>query len=185
MTAGTLSTGTAVMGVDMSLTATGICVITDGTVTEIDTIKSKPGDRTLTGRDTRAAAILAQIDAVARNHAVGYLVVEAPAYSRDKAVWDRAGLWWRLITRLLAAGMPVTEVVPTHRAMFATGRGNAGKADVAVGVSKLWPEVDFRGDDQADALVLASMGAVHLGHPVPFRVTVKHRDVIDRVKGWV
>jgi hypothetical protein len=55
------------------------------------------------------------------------------------------------------------------------------KADVAMAAARMWPDVQIRGNDQADALVLASAGAVLLALPVPFDVTQYRRDALAKL----
>lgn len=92
--------------------------------------------------------------------------------SHGGSPWDRAGLWWRIVHRLLGADIPVAVCPPTVRAKWATGVGGgpkATKALVAVAVARLWPDVDAASDDEWDALAMASLGAQHLGLDVPTR----------------
>lgn len=71
----------------------------------------------------------------------------------------RHGLWKR--------GILYVDVPPTCRAKFATGKGNAGKAEVVSAVSArtglVWSGKGA--EDQCDAWVLQEMGLTHLGHP--------------------
>jgi Holliday junction resolvasome RuvABC endonuclease subunit len=97
------------------------------------------------------------------------VVIEGPSYgsSVSASAWDRAGLWWFLAAQFLRRGIPAAVVPPRNRAKWVTGNGNADKVAVRDAVMKLWaplwaPTGPFD-DNQADALVLASMGAQYLG----------------------
>ena len=57
-------------------------------------------------------------------------------------------------------------MTPTARAKYGTGKGNAAKDAVLAAVIRRYPAVDVTGNDEADALILAAMGARHLGIPL-------------------
>lgn len=95
------------------------------------------------------------------------VVVEQPAFSRSTgSMHDRSGLWWLAVAKLRSLDRPVVEVTPTARAKYATGKGNAGKDAVLAAVVRRYPDVEVTGNDEADALVLAAMGARWAGHPI-------------------
>jgi crossover junction endodeoxyribonuclease RuvC len=78
----------------------------------------------------------------------------------------RAGMWHIVMEEIDAGGTPWAEVPPTTLKKYATGRGNAGKDEVLAAVIRRFPTIEVRGNDEADALVLAAMGADHLGAPM-------------------
>jgi Holliday junction resolvasome RuvABC endonuclease subunit len=92
-------------------------------------------------------------------------VIEGPSYGSavSAAAWDRAGLWWLIVTRLNRRGIAVAVVPPSSRAKWATGNGLAGKAAVLAAIGRLWSAQGWTGNhtdhNEGDALVLASMGA--------------------------
>lgn len=149
---------TVVVGVDPSLTATGIAGAGHALCWAITHPSKGHNADTLAERDKRLARIT---DTVAE-HASGarLVVIEGPALSRGagSSTWDRAGLWWRIVHRLHAAEIPVAVCPPSTRCKWATGRGNADKAAVAVAVARMWPAATLDDDNQADALALATMG---------------------------
>jgi crossover junction endodeoxyribonuclease RuvC len=167
-----------VIGIDPSLTATGLATITNGQAhTHTITSTGKKTD-TLTDRDTRLAHIVEEITSN-----LGWcdlVVIEGPAIARNTgSTWDRAGLWWRIVHRLHGRDIPVAICPPTVRAKWAAGRGNADKAAVAVAVARLWPAVELDDDNQADALALATIGAQHVGATT---ITLqRHRDALNSV----
>lgn len=170
-----------ISGLDLSLTATGIATIDDGQLTFCDCVRSSgQKDATLADRTRRLFRLRNLILDNVRDSDI--VVIEGPAFSRNNSgTWDRAGLWWLVVGGLDHLGIPVVEVPPTTRAKWATDRGNAGKTDVAVAVSKLWTDVEIRDDNQADALVLASIGAVYLRQPVQFRILERHRLAMSKL----
>lgn len=164
-----------VLGLDLSLTSTGRATVhpdnTPPTTTAIgsDAAGNDYADRwvrliTMTDRILWPAPFDTQPELPT------LAVLEGPSYgSHNGQVHDRAGLWWRVLSELFDHDVPVAVVAPTTRAKWATGRGNAGKSEVAVAVARLWPDHDARTDDEWDALALATMGAQHLGWNMPSR----------------
>lgn len=170
---------TVVIGLDLSLTATGYARI-DGPTATVGTIRSTghKGD-TLAQRVQRirrlAADILAHIDDP------DLVVIEAPAFSSTTgSVWDRAGLWHQVVDHLDIHGHPYVEIAPTRVKKFATGKGNADKTAVAAGMTRMWPNVEPGNDNEFDALALASLGTIHLGGDT-FDVLARHREVVDAI----
>lgn len=160
-----------IVGLDLSLTATGMACVDDtvGIVT-VDTtiVKTRPDNGTLKGRSSRLEGISAAVMSFCK--AATLVVIESPSYSSGgRGTWDRAGLWWWVVSVLLLTDTSVVEVSPKSRAKWATDSGNSGKNAVAVAIGRLWPEVQLRDDNDSDALVLATMGAQLLGMNVPAR----------------
>jgi crossover junction endodeoxyribonuclease RuvC len=137
------------VGLDLSLTSTGVAVATpNGAIT--DRITSKPVPNA--------------------THA-DLVIIEGPSYgSTTPHQHDRAGLWWLVVADLRNLAYQVVEVPPSTRMRYATGRGNANKDDVLSAVIRRYPHVDVNGNDEADALILAAMGARHLGLPLEGKV---------------
>ncbi len=153
-----------VVGVDLSLTSTGIAR-TDG---HLDRIRTAGG----ANADLRARWI--RLNKLARDvHAAipdctDLIVLEAPSLGvgRQRGTHDRSGLWWLVVDSAMRRQIPIAEVPPALRCRYATGRGNAGKDEVLAAVVRRFADWDVTGNDVADALVLAAMGADHLGHPI-------------------
>jgi crossover junction endodeoxyribonuclease RuvC len=150
-----------VVGIDLSLTASGIAAIDDtvGIVTVATTVlKSKPDTGTLASRHKRLETIAAGVIGFAGN--AHLVLIEGPSYaSGGRGTWDRAGLWWWVVSILNLTGVALIEVPPKTRAKWATDKGNAGKSAVAVAMGRMWPEVSLTDDNDSDALALASIGA--------------------------
>ena len=79
------------------------------------------------------------------------------------------------------AGVPVLPVPPSCRAKYATGKGNAGKDEVLLAVARRYPHAPVGGNDEADALVLAAMGARLLGEPVEDSLPKAHLDALAKL----
>lgn len=176
---------TSIVGIDMSLTSTGLARVTYGagqwvTETHSRTSKGKLKD-TITMRHARIRGIASDVHEWASGAALA--VIEGPSFgSRGGSPVDRYGLWWRVVGRLVDAEIPVVVCPPQTRAKFASGRGNDDKAAVAVAVSKMWPDAEIANSDEADALALGSAGACLLGLPVPFPVTKYRTDSLGAMQ---
>lgn len=191
-----------VVGLDLSLTSTGYAhihhtpnqttAVTLKTITSSPTPKprdtnGKPQPQTLTDRETRLTKLRATIVGLCRD--ADLICIEGPSFASNNAgTWDRSGLWWLIVTGLARIGVPVCEVAPNTVKKFACDKGNGSKTDVAAGITRMWPEQYPHGDDQHDALALASIGLV-LAVPrvtadqdgMPFRVLERHRQAIAKV----
>lgn len=154
-----------ILGVDVSLTATGLCrFYEDGRATTgVVTSAGRRGD-TIAQRADRLATIRQQVALHAPYSRLPVLaVVEGPSFgSAGGSAWDRAGLWWAIVARLHHHQVPVAIVAPTTRAKWATNHGNADKAAVASALTRRY-SIEFPSDDEADAGALALMGAHRLG----------------------
>lgn len=156
-----------IIGIDPSLTATGIAV-TDTTTGSIytDTITTKNSGNGIHERLIRFGAIGARLIDHLPNHQA-LAVIEGPAYASNGAgTWDRAGLWWTITRVLDAYEIPTIEVPPATRARYATGRGNASKDEVLIAAVRRYPQADITDNNQADAVILAAIGARLTGAPI-------------------
>ena len=183
-----------IIGIDPSLTGTGIARVdtNDRLVADVWTIATKgKAGADLTDRWERLDDIKGQV----WNAVHGYgpdgnlhpqqakadlVVIEQPAFSRTQgSQHDRSGLWWLILDELMET-TDVAEVTPTARAKYATGKGNAGKDTVLLEVARRFPHVPVTDNNQADALVLAAMGADHHGTPL-VELPKVHREALDKV----
>lgn len=161
---------TRVVGVDLSLTSTGLADA-DGCTDRMRTKPDKGADALLDNLNRIANITRAVMDFAAfgeDEQQAALVVVEGPAFSRGAMGGQhvRAGLWWTVAAGLTARTMRVLVVPPSTRAMYATGRGNAGKDEVLAAAIKRYPHHDITGNDVADAVILAAIGARLLGHPI-------------------
>ncbi|MEV8623374.1 hypothetical protein [Streptomyces sp. NPDC051079] len=157
MTITTTGTRPLVVGLDLSLTSTGIAG-TDWA----DVIKPR------TRGHQRMSWLLMEI--LDRVKAADLIVVEGPSYKHggEAGAHERAGMWWLVTHALWRRDMPVAVCPPAQRAMYATGKGNAGKGEVRDGVQQYFG-VACEGAgryDKADAVSMACLGAAWLGYPV-------------------
>lgn len=172
-----------ITGLDLSLTSTGVCRIElepgvlgpSPVIVTTRRIESKPTkDPTLAQRSTRLRKIAGDVTGLCAGSDL--VCVEGPTYaSTTGAAHDRAGLWWLIVGRLTGAGLNVVEIPPSNLKTYATGRGNSGKDQVLAAVVMRYQHlVEVTGNDVADAVVLASMGARWIGQPVEESLPATH-----------
>ena len=144
-----------VVGLDLSLTSTGICI--DGVAESLTS--THVGVKRLADIGSQVCERVFALDDPA-------VCVEGYSFgsrnSQAHAIGELGG-----VVRLLLweYQVPVVEIPPTCRAKFATGRGNAGKDEVVSAISArtgiVWAG---RGaNDRCDAWILEEMGRVHFG----------------------
>jgi Holliday junction resolvasome RuvABC endonuclease subunit len=171
-----------VVGIDPSLTRTGVATLDAGRPTGLRSVGW--GGRDSATFAERSERIVAQCRHVLTlvTPAAELIVIEGPAYaSKTGHFFDRGGLWWGLFAGLHARGVPIAVTTPATLKMWATGRGNAEKQDVHAAVKRRWPDIRVRNADEADALVCAEIGAAAAGDPLPFLVTDRHRTNMAKV----
>ncbi|AMS03056.1 RuvC-like resolvase [Gordonia phage Leonard] len=197
-----------ILGVDPSLTASGLAKLTIDNTTVLgdglsdeqhaqlcqvqtttvhstpnlkDPITKAPLPNQMRLRVQRLVAVRRQILRAAQGCDI-VLVEElfASNNSTQASLMDRSHLAGSLCEHLYAAGIPCIVVHNKRVKKFATDNGNADKTAVAVGMSKLWGDrVTPHGDDEFDALALATMGGIRLArHRLPIRVLEHHLHVV-------
>lgn len=172
-----------IIGIDPSLTATGIARI-DQADPDIETwTVTSSGRKTATihERAHRLQSLTQQISAACTNATL--VVIEYPTLSqvRQGGHLDRHGLWWLLVTHLITNHIPVAVVTASGRAKYATGRGNAGKDEVMLAVARRYLNAIPANNNEADALILAAMGARHTGHPIEEHLPKTHLAAMDAI----
>lgn len=136
-----------IVGVDASLTSTGVAVAVNGGYWT-DTIQSKKrGAERLIEIRKRIRDVVKKADLVA---------LEGYAFARPNQAHQIGELGGVLRVLLAEMSVPWVEVAPAAVKKFATGKGNAKKEQVAVGVYKKWGK-EFGTNDEADAFVLAKI----------------------------
>ncbi|MEW2393124.1 hypothetical protein AB0933_32660 [Streptomyces venezuelae] len=174
--------GPHVIGIDPSLTATGIAS-THGWCDVIGHAKrtKDPGITQLPhlGRLNALRALLNDILTTIAHPDLA--VMELPAVSRSGGgAHERGWLWWQLYARLTSRGIPVGLLSPNQRAQYATGKGNAGKGAVVDAVARRFPAWTTDGNDNAaDAVTLMAAGRDWLGHPIT-DLPKTHRAALDK-----
>lgn len=152
-----------VVGLDLSITATGI----SDQLGECSTCggPSKLGDR-------RLAAITSAIEEMLTVHGevcdrferVDLVVIEdIPTHAHGAGITGMVHGAVRL--RLLDWAIPYVLVPPASLKKYATGKGNASKADMAVALYKR-AGLELADDNQVDAWWLRALGLQLLGDPI-------------------
>lgn len=189
-----MSPANVVVGIDASLTKTGIGVVaSDGTAVGKHLTHDRPVEKAKRARygmtDTptlleRRDCIVRAANQVANNALSATLAVvydpTGSALSMGAARQDGPGYWWEVVAGLLKQNIPVARVMDKSVRKAITGSGEHGsreanKVATALAVRKLYPTVDIASDDVADALAAAHLGAVALGWKVP--TLARHHDV--------
>lgn len=154
-----------IVGLDLSLASTGVARI-ENSVATVTRVTSRP---TVNDSSRERVRRLTRIVAFLRTEVPcgSTVAVEGPAFgSNDPGAHMRAGLWWMVCEMLETRGCDVYVIAPSTLKKYATGRGNAKKDEVLAAVIRRYSDVDVKGNDESDALVLAAMCARHLGHPI-------------------
>lgn len=173
--------GPTVIGLDTSLTATGIASSSGWCDTVGYTDKKNPITK-LPHQQRLAALTRLKADITLAIGTPDLIVMELPAPSRaGGGGHERAWLWWELYRWITRHGIPLALVAPNQRALYATGKGTADKRKVIEQVTRRWPDWDTDGDDnRADAVVLMAAGRDWCGCPVG-AVPQSQRSVLDRI----
>ncbi len=165
-----------IVGIDPSLTGTGIVVLRGGEVELAETIKTKSSVSLI----NRVSVIYRTIANILEETTPSLIVIEGFSYgSRGRAVFDIAYLGWRIREELERIrkqnGIPWMNIPPAQLKKFATGKGTANKEVIMQQVYKRW---GFEASDNniADAFVLAQIGRACLGHIE--RLTTFQEDVL-------
>lgn len=152
-----------VVGLDLSLTATGIA-LADGTAITAKSAHLRGEPRLVWVRRQVAKAVgLAPTRDGSTLDRPTVVVIEAPAFmaksSHQFSLGQLAGV---VKVMLYEAHVPYVEVVNQRIKTLATGRGNAPKPEV---LKAAWQRLGYEGtdDNQADALWLRQLGLLALG----------------------
>jgi crossover junction endodeoxyribonuclease RuvC len=110
------------------------------------------------------------------------VAVEGLAFdARSTSATERAHLWWLVVHGIARTGTPLVVPTATQVKKWATGRGVGNKTVVGIAAGRMWPDVEIRDDNEADALVLATIGAQLLDGPLPCDVTAYRREVAGKL----
>ncbi len=168
-----------VVGLDLSLTATGVAYSDDS----VGTIKTRATDR-----DRRLGQIRQHLAATIRgpkltdwssSPAALVVIEDLPTHAKSAGI---TGMVHGIARELLSsADVPYALVPPATLKKYATGRGNADKTAMAIAALKRGDR-EFADDNQCDAWWLRVMGLDHLGRP-PLSMPATHRAALAKV-GW-
>lgn len=148
--------GISIIGLDLSLTGTGICVY----YIPADASDLKPCIETnrlendLTGPER---LIFIREKVVESCRGAELVCLENYAFGRPNQAHQVGELGGVVRVALHEAGIKYVEVTPNQLKKFATGKGGAKKEEVMLGVYKKWQK-EFPSNDETDAFVLAKIG---------------------------
>lgn len=169
MTAVTDTRTVRVVGLDLSMTATGIVDIFE----QASTVKTKAvGDRRLVDITNACLAASCLADVA--------VIEDLPTHAKSAGITGM--VHGAVRAALIVANVPYVLVTPASVKKFATGKGNAGKPEMAVALFKR-AGVELADDNQVDAWWLRAMALEQYGQPcVP--VPAAQRAALAAVKGW-
>lgn len=159
-----------VVGLDLSLTATGIARC-DGWTETIKT-RTEDGDRRLT-------VIRDHIRSIAHTPLAELAVIEdLPKHAHGAGITGMVQGTARVA--LADLGVPYVLIIPSVLKQYATGKGNATKPDMRMALYQR-ATLDLRDDNQVDAWWLRAMALDHYGQPV-VQVPQSHRAALTKVQ---
>lgn len=163
-------TGPAVIGLDLSITATGVAYADGG----LDTW-------TTTGKDERLVDLAGRTAMLATTGPIDLIVIEDVLFSPRAAKSTGITTMVHGVVRLelLRRHIPYVLIPPATLKTYATGRGNATKPDMRVELLKR-ANVDERDDNRVDAYWLRLMGLDALGAPI-LELPATHRRALDKI----
>jgi crossover junction endodeoxyribonuclease RuvC len=179
----------AVVGLDPSLTSTGVATCRRYRDDEIDTnrVRSAPDKDPVTKKaietwDSRRERLGTIVEEITAFIPMGSLVmIEGPSYnSKSTSHHDRSGLWWALSFTLHEMGCELCVVSPSQRMMYATGKGVADKDLVLASAVKRYPDIDVTGNDVADGVILLAMGMRLIGRQID-QLPRTHVRALDKI----
>jgi Holliday junction resolvasome RuvABC endonuclease subunit len=174
-----------VVGVDLSLTATGLAWPDGTTMTH-----GRAGLSTIGSVIAREDALIElarelRERILGRTHTDGSarpsLVVIEGLIKRGGAAGistEKAYVWWALVGMLSRSGVPVLEASVSTGKQYLTGTGDANKREMVAAVKQHFPEWEIRkvgkrgqvlgtdDENKADAVAFMALGCDLLGHPL-------------------
>lgn len=160
-----LKTTITSIGLDLSLTGSGVVVLNNGKIVKQQLIKSKPvGDKPI-DELKRIRKIVEGIEVVINEHKPTIAVIENLAFMarNTTALTQLAGLSFFVRAVLFDHNIPFYLCAPTTLKRFATGKGNSEKDHIILEVYKQYG-IDFVDNNVADAIFLAKIGSAIAGY---------------------
>ena len=173
-----------VVGVDLSLTATGMAWPDGWTMTHgkagLSTI-ADPATRVHALKDLVTELTLRIVGRTYMGSGLPALVIMEGLIKRGGSAGistEKAYVWWRLVEALNDAGLPVMEASVSTGKLYLTGHGDANKREMVDAVRKHFPEWEIRktgakgqplktdDENKADAVAFMALGCELLGRPL-------------------
>ena len=149
-----------IIGLDLSLCATGIAVINEkGDIIEKKLIVSTPKEE----NTPRLLKICLTIMEIINRHKPNLAILEGPAFGVSKtiSIFQLGELAGMTKEKLFIQNIPFRIVPPTVLKKFITGKGNAPKDIVMLKIYKKYG-IEFEDNNLADAYALARYGVQFL-----------------------
>lgn len=162
---------TKVLALDLSITATGVCLPTGVTVT-----LSVPGGAKV--GDARLLSIRDYVRESLRIQPADMVVIEGPV-TRTNTATVSGMVHGAVRTALMDLGVPYALVPPATLKAYATGKGNADKTAMAIAALKRGGR-EFPDDNQCDAWWLRAAALDWYGSP-EFPLPVEQRKRLAKV----
>lgn len=153
------------VGLDLSLTGTGIVVLNDGKIVKQQLIKSKPvPDGKPIDEVKRIRKIVEQIEVITGEYKPTIAVIEGLAFMvrNATALVQLSALNYMTRAMLMDHNVPFVIVAPTSLKKFVTGNGAAKKDVMLIETFKRWG-VTILDDNECDAYALSQVGLALLG----------------------
>jgi crossover junction endodeoxyribonuclease RuvC len=152
-----------VIGLDLSLTHTGVCVLSDEK-TDVFSIKSKPSGDSHKDELLRIKGIVSKIEEAVVSHKVDLVVLEGLAFMarNTTALVQLSGLNYLVRDMAHRNQIDFLVVAPSSLKKFITGKGNSQKDHVMLALYKNY-DITLLDNNEADAYGLAKCGRVYLG----------------------
>lgn len=147
------------IGLDLSLTGTGVVVLNDGKLDAQTSIKSSKTGKKHSDEIERLRTIVSDIMEYVDEHKPDVAVIEGIAFmaKNTTALAQLAGLNYMVRSALVDRDIPFLIVAPTSLKKFVTGSGNAPKDTIMLEIYKRW-HVTLLDNNIADAYALAQVG---------------------------
>lgn len=178
-----------VVGLDLSLSATGTATRAVGDTGEVEILMSTirhpllpsklVGQELLEARCRRVARIRDEVLGLVQSLPT-FIALEGYSYgSKGNSIVQIAELGGAVRVALWEAGLPVALISPSELKLYATGKGNASKEEVLV-QAVVRSRFEFFTNNTGDAWWLLQMALAHLGLP-HIEMPKPNRAVLERI----
>lgn len=169
-----------VLGVDLSMTGTGVALLDDGEMLYSKTIKSKKDGDTPTDELRRLVKITEEVMVhVDEWDEIDVVVLEGIAFmAKSTALAQLSGLTYMVRAEIDKRNIPFLIVAPTTLKKFITGKGNSPKDIMMLETYKMYGE-SILDNNACDAYALAQVGLAVLGQTK--KIPVYQKEVVKLI----
>ena len=166
-----------VLGIDLSLTATGIIRLEDETILDSQLIKTKKNGDKPTEEVKRLVSIVDQI----KTDGVELVAIEGLAFMarNTSSLVQLSALNYFVRKKLMDEEIPFVIVAPSSLKKFITGKGNSGKDIMFLETYKRYGE-SFTDDNLCDAFALSKVAEALINKKI--KPTKFQEEVLDLVR---